>query len=179
MIAFIASFLLACTARQAAECSEEVPCPFGSMCVEGVCESRGCATSEQCGIEQYCADGTCVDGCAEDADCMFGDVCNADAKTCEAGECADTRTDCGFGEFCSPAGECYDAGGYYCRPCQDDGDCGGLDAGNYCISGYCGVECQTSGDCPAGYDCLPFQDGNGNIITHQCWTYCWLYEESE
>lgn len=168
--------LLACSRAPEAECSESTPCPFGSVCVEGVCEEQSCATSDQCGIEQYCKDRTCVDGCLESTDCMFGDTCDAETNTCTPGECTDTRTDCGFGEFCSPAGDCYDAGGNYCKPCQEDGDCGD---GNYCLAGYCGVACDTDADCPGGYDCLPLGDGSGNIVTYQCWTYCWLYEEGE
>jgi len=168
--------LLACSKAPEAECSAELACPFGEVCVEGACQAQSCVTSEQCGIEQYCKEGSCADGCAADTDCMFGDVCDADTRTCTVGECSDTRTDCGFGEFCSPSGDCYEAGGNYCKPCEADGDCG---AGNYCLAGYCGVACDNDLDCPAGYDCLPLGDVSGNIITYQCWTSCWLYEGSE
>lgn len=167
--------LLGCGGEKSAYCENDDACGFGEMCVDGACKAQSCATSAQCGIEEYCSEHTCVAGCETSDDCMFGDVCNAEKSTCEPGECADTRTDCGFGEFCSPSGDCFEASGYYCRPCEYDTDCGA--DGNYCISGYCGVECDSDTDCPSGYDCLPFQDGSGNIITHQCWTYCWLYED--
>ncbi len=167
--------LLACTG-EAPECSEDVPCPFGSVCENGVCNAQSCATSDQCGIEQYCDDNSCVDGCQTHDDCRFGDLCNTDTKECYEAECTDTHVDCGFGEFCSPAGDCYDAGGYFCAPCQDDGDCGGN--GNRCVnSSFCGVTCDSDSDCPASYDCLPFQDFNGNIIANLCYTVCDLYEE--
>lgn len=158
-----------------AECDAETECPLGSLCVDGECVSQSCATSDQCGIEQYCKDHSCVDGCEAADDCMFGDVCDAETNTCVAGECADTRTDCGFGEFCAPNGTCFDAGGYYCKPCEDDGDCGG--SGNMCLSGYCGVTCSSDAECPGGYDCLPVSDWSGNVVANQCWTYCWLYED--
>jgi hypothetical protein len=168
--------LLGCPSKKT-ECDEDNPCAFGSVCVEGVCEAQSCATSSQCGIEQYCKDHSCVDGCQTDDDCKFGDLCDAAAGECVSATCTDTHLDCGFGEFCSPAGECYDANGYYCAPCSDDGDCGGSESGNYCLSGYCGVECVDDHDCPGGYDCLPVQDYNGNVIAHNCYTRCYLYDE--
>ena len=173
----ILAFLLAfgCSKPAEVECSETVSCAFGEVCVDGTCEARSCATSDQCGIEEYCDSGSCVSGCQVDTDCKFGDTCD-EAGQCAPAGCADTRTDCDVGEFCSPTGECYDAGGYFCKPCEADGDCGG--SGNYCIGGaYCGVECADDRDCPAGFDCIPFSDGNGNIITYQCYTACWLIEE--
>lgn len=166
-------FLLGCTKE--VECSETKACPFGSSCVEGKCEAQSCVTSEQCPIESYCKDYQCQVGCQSDADCRFGDKCNAESSACEGQACSDTRTDCAFGEFCGVDGGCYEAGGYYCRGCSDDGDCGGN--GNLCLSGYCGVTCDSDKDCPNGYDCLPVTDINGNVYVYQCWTYCWLYEE--
>ncbi len=176
----IAAFLLvlSCAKSTKAECSEDTPCAFGEECIEGQCVASTCATSTQCGIEQYCgADNTCVAGCQEDSDCMFGDYCDTDASTCVAAECTDTHLDCSLGEFCSPTGDCYEAGGYYCRDCEEDGDCGG--GGNYCYSGYCGVECDSQKDCPAGYDCVGLQDLSGNIVTHICFTACWLFEDRQ
>lgn len=90
-------------------------------------------------------------------------------------QCTDSRLDCGYKEFCSPAGECYEAGGRYCQDCEDDADCG---PGNYCLGGYCGVACEDDTDCPGGFDCYPITDSlTGNIVGHQCWTACWLFEE--
>ena len=168
---------LSCSTSTKAECSEEVVCPgFGEECIEGQCVAKSCATSEQCGIEQYCNEqSVCAAGCKEDTDCMFGDLCDTTVNTCIEAECSDTRLHCGFGEFCSLAGDCYDAAGYYCQDCEDDGDCGGN--GNICYGGYCGVTCETNKDCPNGYGCLAFQDLSGNILFHQCWTACYLFEE--
>lgn len=163
------------------ECSEEVACPFGSVCDAGVCVEIPCSTSDQCRMNEYCEDRVCVEGCAEDGDCPPGEVCDVDAHTCEARGCRSTRLDCDYKEFCNEAnGECYEAGGYYCRSCADNDDCGGND--NLCLSfgtsgQYCGVTCSTSEDCPAGFDCSPIGDINGNIVSYQCLTYCWLYDE--
>lgn len=168
-------WLLACGTKTEVECSEEKACPFGSSCVDGSCQEQSCATSDQCPIEQYCAsDHKCVAGCEADVDCKFGDHCVEGA--CEKKGCTNARTDCSFGQFCGVSGECYDAAGYYCMACEDDFACGGSGSGNVCYGGYCAVSCETDRDCPNGYDCLPFTDINGNIISYQCYTYCWLME---
>ncbi|HJN74369.1 MAG TPA: hypothetical protein QGF58_10600 [Myxococcota bacterium] len=163
------------------QCDEATACPFGEVCVEGVCESVACATSVDCGMEQHCEGRTCVEGCAEDSDCWPGDVCDLASKTCIARGCRDTQLDCGYREFCNEAnGECYETTGYYCRPCEDDSNCGSED--NICLnfgSGrqYCGVYCEDDQECPSGFGCLPVGDINGNIISFQCITYCWLYDD--
>ena len=167
--------LVGCPSRDV-ECSEEKPCPFGETCREDVCVSQSCATSVQCGIEQYCKDSECVGGCEVDEDCMFGDLCDTEAKACTPAECTNTSLDCDFGEFCSPDGSCYDAGGFYCKPCRDDGDCGGGE--NMCLSGDCGVWCNDDHDCPAGFDCYPVYDFNGNVVSNQCYTDCASFNEA-
>ncbi len=165
------------------QCDENTACPFGEVCFEGECKEIPCATSDQCGMEEYCLDRSCVDGCAEDSDCYPGMECNVEAAQCVASGCRDTQLDCDFREYCNTAnGQCYDAGGYYCRSCNDESDCGG--GGNLCLNfgggyEYCGVECSTDTDCPAGFGCLPIGDFNGNIISYQCATYCWLYEDGD
>lgn len=172
-------WMLGC--QEEPECSEEQPCPFGSVCNEGVCMQIPCSTSDQCGPEEYCLDRVCVSGCAEESDCLPGDTCDTTTNTCEPRGCRSTQLDCNYKEFCNEAnGECYEAGGYYCRSCADDDDCGGND--NLCLnfgtSGqYCGVTCSSDEDCPAGFDCSPIGDINGNIVSYQCLTYCWLYDE--
>lgn len=174
-LAFVALF--GCGGSGDYECSEEKSCGLGSVCVDGACVEQSCATSDQCGIEQYCdSTSTCVSGCEQDTDCMYGDACNVESRACESNECAETRLDCGFNEFCGPDGDCYDAGGYYCHDCDSDADCGGN--GNMCLgSGYCGVTCTYDSDCPGGYDCVGVQDNSGNIVAYQCYTSCYLYEE--
>jgi hypothetical protein len=127
-------------------------------------------------MENLCENGTCTSGCGEDADCYPGDSCG-EAGACEPKDCTDTRLDCGFKQFCNEfSGECYDAGGYYCKPCNDELDCGGN--GNYCTSsGYCGVTCETDTDCPSGFQCYAFVDGAGDVQFYQCYTACWVYAD--
>jgi hypothetical protein len=169
----VLALLFSCATSTKAECSAEEPCGFAEECIAGQCVSRTCATSDQCGIEEYCSnDNTCVSGCEADTDCMFGDICNATTATCETGECADTHLDCGFGEFCSVKGDCYDAGGYFCQDCEDDGDCGGN--GNICFYGNCGVACDDDRDCPGGYSCImPYED------FRLCYAPCYLQAGKE
>ncbi|GDX82168.1 hypothetical protein LBMAG42_39790 [Deltaproteobacteria bacterium] len=170
MIAFL-FLVLACQTSTVAECAEDDPCEFGQECISGRCVAKTCATSDQCGIEEYCsADNTCTVGCQADTDCMYGDQCNVETNTCELAQCTDTHLDCGFNEFCSIQGDCYEAGGYFCRDCEDEGDCGGN--GNKCFNGYCGVVCQTDSDCPGGFACIqPYED------TFVCYATCYLYED--
>lgn len=163
------------------ECTAEVLCPFGEVCVEGFCEEIPCSTSEQCAMEETCVDRQCVPGCSSDNDCYPGDACDARTLTCEPRGCRETSLDCGFKEFCNTAsGDCYEAGDYYCRECSSDESCGGN--GNLCLNfgggyEYCGVTCESDDDCPSGFGCYPIGDGTGQIISYQCYTYCWLYED--
>ena len=157
------------------ECSEEVACALGSVCVEGACEVRYCSTSAQCEMEQYCSDGVCFEGCAENSDCYPGEACELETNSCGPAACTDTHEDCGYKEFCNTVtGECFDASGYYCAPCGGDADCGGSD--NFCYGGWCVVDCETDAECPASYTCIPFVDLSGNILYYGCYTYCWLFE---
>lgn len=170
--------------QEVGECSETVPCGAFETCVDGTCQAKSCSSSIDCGMKSYCEVGECKGGCQSNDDCYPGQVCDLEngskgVGSCVEGACRDTSLDCGFGEFCDPAsGDCYPASGYYCSDCRDDDDCGGN--GNLCLGfgangNFCGVTCDTTSDCPAGYDCVPVSDGNGNIITNQCLTYCWLY----
>ena len=161
-----------------AECDAENACEFGEICVGGACVSGRCSTSANCPIEYTCKNRNCEPGCATDNDCYPGDRCDLEAGTCTQAPCLDTQVDCGYREFCNTAtGECYDAGNLYCKPCDRDNE--ELDCGedNICFAGYCGVDCSEGKECPGGFDCYPFSDDSGNIVTWQCITYCWLYED--
>ena len=183
-MSMLALLLLALTGcKEEPECSEEVACDFGEVCIEGTCVSTPCNTSAQCGMEEYCENRQCQSGCSEDGDCYPGDICDLETNSCVERGCRDTRLDCGFQEFCNSAnGDCYEAGGYYCKECGNDDDCGGN--GNLCLYfggsfRYCGVTCNTDDDCPAGFGCYPVGDRTGNIEATLCYTYCWLYEDAD
>ncbi len=159
-----------------AECDEENTCRFGQVCIEGACVTKSCATSAQCPMEHTCDDGSCTEGCGEDDDCYPGDVCG-ETGACEPKDCRDTRVDCGFQEFCNEfTGECYEAGGYYCKICNDDNDCGGN--GNHCYGGYCGVDCSSDADCPSGFQCYAFSNAEG-VQYYNCWTWCAVYADDQ
>ncbi|MBN2798315.1 MAG: hypothetical protein JXX28_04145 [Deltaproteobacteria bacterium] len=153
-------------------CDAETPCPFGEDCVSGACVPATCASSDQCGVEERCVDRACVPGCDNADDCYPGFTCEEHA--CAEAACEETAVDCGFKEFCNPlTGECYDAGGDYCRPCGDASDCAD---GNECFLGYCLQDCSGGRECPAAFECYPFDDGAGNVVFLGCFTYCWLYD---
>jgi hypothetical protein len=180
---FVAVVLSACGGGDF-ECSEAVPCTgFGETCVDGTCVLRACSSNVDCPMENVCAGRSCEPGCYTDRDCYPGDACNVAEGVCEPRGCITTHVDCGFKQFCnSLTGECYDAGGVYCRPCSQRSvvqDCnGGNPSGtNQCWNNFCTVDCSAGRECPSGFDCYPFGDNSGNIITWQCLTYCWLYDD--
>lgn len=178
MLIFTLFLVLGCRGQDAMECSESDPCGFGEVCVEGTCQGSSCTTSAQCSMEQFCDDGTCVAGCDNDDDCYPGDYCNGEEKDCAAAPCTDSHIDCDFKEYCGSSGDCVEASGYFCRDCEVDSDCGGN--GNVCMNwglerDFCGVSCDTEADCPSGFTCIDWQDGNDEFLSRQCATYCWLY----
>ncbi len=170
----VAFATLSCKPRY--ECSAETPCPFGETCVGGFCQEVACATSAQCPVDHFCTVGRqCVPGCEVDGDCAAGFVCDAEEAACVEADCQDTRTDCGYKEYCNAAtGECYTAGGDFCKTCtRRADDCA---PGNVCWGGYCAVNCDNGRECPSGFDCLPFVDEVGNVVGNYCITYCWQFE---
>lgn len=173
MMWFLVWFACSSDPEVGSECTAERPCDWGQTCVDGFCVESACATSAQCPIETFCLDGACLPGCREESDCGPGRTCDLALQVCQDDLCRDTRTDCGFREYCdTTTGTCYDAGEQFCRPCEEDSQCGD---GNVCYADYCGVGCNDR-ECPAGFDCLGLRDGQGRVTTYQCITYCWLYE---
>jgi hypothetical protein len=172
----VLTLVAACDGTPDVECDQDNPCSFGADCIDGVCVSGLCATSEQCPMEQHCEARQCVAGCTTDTDCYPGFECG-DEGACVEAACVETKVDCGFREYCNTAtGECYDAGGDFCRFCNDTAEC---EDGNECLGNYCSVDCSSGRECPSGFDCYGFVDQNGNVVYFGCYTYCWLYEGYE
>jgi hypothetical protein len=171
--------LVACHGTPPFECTQDTPCPnIGDVCVDGTCQEFRCANSTQCPMESHCDAGNCLPGCTEEEDCYPGYTCDLEQNKCVQDACTSTTTDCGFKQFCNVAtGECYDAGGQYCKWCESETqeqDCG---AHNFCLNHYCGVDCSHGEQCPAGFQCLPIGDNYGSIVGYQCFTYCWLFTD--
>lgn len=175
MIGLVLGLLVGCPDpdRGGNECSAEKLCGWGETCDNGFCVSGRCATSAQCPVETYCEDDACVPGCLADTDCGPGTSCDQVTRECVQNACQDTQIDCGFREYCdTTTGTCFDAGEQFCRPCEEDSQCG---EGNRCFADFCGVDCNDR-ECPAGFDCIGLSDSEGNTTSFQCITYCWLYE---
>ena len=177
MIAFLFRLWLACSNSTGIECNDTDACPNPTdICTSDfTCQQFKCATSAQCPMDSHCDNGDCIKGCVEDTDCKTGYKCTTETGSCDKVGCTDTTVDCGYKEFCNlGTGECYTAGGNYCKFCDDDSECGD---GNICFAHACGVDCSGGRECPHGFDCSPFSDSAGNIVTYQCITYCDLFTE--
>lgn len=121
--------------RPLTECVNDRDCESGS-CVDGVCGAPECVGDQDCGFNQVCNAGTCVDGvrCFDDSECGAGEIC--EGFTCEPGECTQD-TDCGIRQICD-ANRCV-------RPeCRRDTDCPGNER---CDLGRCVESCNVDSDC--------------------------------
>jgi hypothetical protein len=176
MIRFLLIFLVACSGGPVHECDDNLPCtnPRDICSADFQCVEFKCATSAQCPMEAHCDDGQCIKGCVEDGDCKTGYQCNIETDTCEKVGCTDSNIDCGFKEFCNiGTGECYTAGGEYCKFCDEDTECGS----GICYAHYCAVDCSGGRECPHGFDCAEFTDTSGNPVAFGCITYCELFDD--
>lgn len=170
-------------------CEDMFDCP-GGFCIpedpfgfpDGYCATLCDPVAPDCPGDGVCVlgdddgDGTCLDGCASDADCRAGYDCAA----FEGGAaCWPTIDATDIGQPCAGPGEC-DGGfclteteegwpGGYCigYPCDAvDQDCPGDDA--VCVDsddddgsavGACADGCAADTDCRADYVCRDFGDG--------------------
>lgn len=86
----------------------------------------------------------------------------ADLECCE-------RPDCVVPADHHPP-DCHGDGGL-CSFCSTDLDCGGPD--DLCLwtpdeATFCGAVCSGDADCPAGFECSPIYDYDGNVTAEQC-----------
>lgn len=176
--------LIACT--QGAECVDKGDCGDLQICERGRCKTVGCATSLDCGIEQYCDPqrNTCEAGCATSDDCLAGEDCNTASHECLAYECRTTALDCAVGQACNTStGVCDNAMGNNCSPCSDPfyDYYGYAYGGTGCGSGLC-VEFQDAANpwcvdpcspsdansCARGFDCTDLTGGGD----YYCLAWC-------
>ena len=148
-------------------------------CVDGACENVECLASADCSLGSYCdteGDFSCTEGCEQNSDCLAGFSC--DGGECSEDDCRSTVLDCDFLEVCNEDnGECEQVGGVICARCETSGNefddnstfgnfcddtflghvdcgvgalCGG---GSQAGLGHCMPPCETSADCPHGFQC--------------------------
>ncbi len=109
----------------------------------------GCHDDMECPSGQVCANGVCKDGCASSQDCAAGTVCDPDTRQCIPGECI-TKYDCPLEHLCNEADHtCYEG-------CENDNDCMGSneckerDGHKICVER---TGCRHTGDCKLGMFC--------------------------
>lgn len=155
----------ACGGKEpAAECVDDGDCAGVAVCrEEGRCQEVQCLDSTQCPIGTHCDQNTCFTGCAEDADCLSGELCDTITTQCVPGTCRDTEIDCWWGQTCSSVtGDCAPLDGQ-CMPCSgaDYTRCV-VELGGACRiwggTSWCHVPCDPEGsdeaDRPRGFNCI-------------------------
>ena len=163
-------------------CTVHVDCLISEACVNEVCQSAECFTSDECERGAVCSDDyTCVEGCDTDIDCSAGERCNE--GTCATFECRDPQLDCDYGEVCDGGVCALDAGGAcnrcdpdyddYCFPLYEQGSCrpdGSCADGEGCrVADYDNsFVCSSDDECAAGYECLQINFTDGSSIGPHC-----------
>jgi hypothetical protein len=107
-----ATWLWACGAGRATDCTANRDCPSPQTCVAGRCVSSGCgplsascSSDSDCGLRQTCHQGCCVQSlsttCTDDVDCASRPttpICDSKAGACV--QCLQDA-DCGQGKLCT------------------------------------------------------------------------------
>ena len=130
------------TCIRASACTLDDHCPFGQICSAGTgtCAS-GCRNDDGCPVRQACIGGQCQTYCRDNQLCAQANrFCDPSFGTCSTRPGRVDCLDCTFGgqQVCGdPAtATCL----VFIAEGQND------------VS-FCGMACQESSDCPAGYDC--------------------------
>jgi len=154
-----------------AACTSNADCPTAYFCdiTNNQCVPGGpCTLDEHCPLDQICNATTaaCKPGCRKDGDC-------AGKKTCNNGTCSVFCRDnsyCAVNQFCNKtSGVCAAvATRPDCKSCgADPTTCNFGSAGSptfiegHCLGfvsegttmRFCGLDCATNDQCPAGFDC--------------------------
>ena len=101
-LAALGALAAGCTSPDYPNCENDRHCQrdgHREFCVQRHCQQ--CRSGADCGAEQTCLRGRCVDGvnaCEGDNDCLSGQVCT-DHRCVVRPECDATRT-CGTGRHC-------------------------------------------------------------------------------
>tara|TARA_R110001583_G_scaffold59799_1_gene177810 strand:- start:56102 stop:62578 length:6477 start_codon:yes stop_codon:yes gene_type:complete len=161
-----------------------------SLCggtLESVCTYPECYNHGDCGDSLVCIDGDCVEGCLEDGDCGYTEVCNYDTNNCVPGNGGCTNPaacnynqhadyDNGTCNMCDqPDTECINNNCYGCTNdvAENYSSQATHDNGN-CFFGDCDFG---AGDCPNGYVCVQevCQEDGGHTYgctDHNACNYC-------
>lgn len=109
----------ACGPGLPGECASDADCPDATVCEPSlggganVC-APGCHEDSQCGASEHCEQVVCItapcpghcvsSGCATDADCTSGRVCEPSGPSCGAPECVPgchSDAQCASGQTCN------------------------------------------------------------------------------
>ena len=153
-------------------CTNDAQCE--RRCVDGSCILADCLSSVDCNLHEYCLDGDCIAGCAEQSDCIAGEDCIE--NECQPSGCQDTHLDCGYGEHCQQ-GECVVSSFPMCQPCGYEDWQSTPNGVQECIlANFTPLdECfETDSDsCPADSSCYP-ADGVGAVDEGLCLLSYWF-----
>jgi len=122
-----------------AACTLDDHCPFGQICTGNRCVN-GCRRDEGCPLRQACVSGQCQDFCRDNQLCpQPNQFCASSTGVCSLHPGRVDCLDCNVGN-----------NAFTCS--QNNGTCL-VFIGEGQTRQFCGVDCQTDADCPAGYDC--------------------------
>ncbi|MEE2787367.1 MAG: hypothetical protein VX589_08515 [Myxococcota bacterium] len=130
-------------------CTDDQECRAGRICVDGTCQD-GCSDNADCRLGSpelpICNDGRCVE-CLEDSQCPGNTTCSAATSACEESANCQESADCLPGRACLD-GTCQGEPECPATPCFPDRIC--IESTGQCVP-------NTSGACVANENCVaPF-----------------------
>ena len=132
-------------------CTDDLQCPWGQVCSNGVCQGKPCNSDANCAAGQTCSNKVCKPkACENYRDCGRGEACvhvNLFDEYDRIGFCMPTGNSCASNADCR-GGAPYCVGGK-CQACLANSDCL---AGEVCSDGMCKGYCKHDTDCGANGD---------------------------